>query len=197
MVSETYAQGGYEQRSRDGVIVAAISILSAVLVIAGLGYALGTSARHKAALAAAFCEPNLSPSGLQCTTVGMLISQYDATTVPVTRQLATDLTAYAANDRRNFAAAQAALTAAATSETQLYKGLAAFPFPPAVSTVASALVRDAHALALLTGEQARSTSLAQMRSFNGRVQSISTVVQAELALTRKTLNRQPTASQEP
>ena len=47
-------------------------------MIAGLAYAAGTGGRHKAALAFAQCEPNLSPSGLQCTTVQMLTRQYTA-----------------------------------------------------------------------------------------------------------------------
>jgi hypothetical protein len=197
LVSETYARGGYERASRDGFIVAAISLLSTVLVLAGLFYALGTGARHQAALAAADCEPNLSPSGLQCTTVPMLISQYAGITNPVTRQLATDVTAYAANERRDFAAAQAALTAAASSEAQLDASLAKFPFPPAVASVGKTLVRDTHALAMLTAEQARSTSLAQMRSFNRRVQAASAVVQAELRLMAKALDVRPTVSEEP
>ena len=65
---ETYARGGQEQTTAGSVILVAISLLTAFLVIAGLGYAAGTGGRHKAALAAAGCEPNLSPSGLQCTT---------------------------------------------------------------------------------------------------------------------------------
>jgi hypothetical protein len=107
VVSETYARGSQEKAS-DGLIVKAISLLAAVLVIAGLGYAATTGARHKAALATADCEPNLSPSGLQCTTVPMLISQYAGVTTPVTRQLATDVTAYAANERHSLVAARAA-----------------------------------------------------------------------------------------
>ena len=64
-MSETYARGGYaaEETTAGGVILMAISFLAAVLVLAGLVYAAGTGERHKAALAAAGCEPNLSPSG--------------------------------------------------------------------------------------------------------------------------------------
>jgi hypothetical protein len=196
VVSETYARGSQEKAS-DGLIVKAISLLAAVLVIAGLGYAATTGARHKAALATADCEPNLSPSGLQCTTVPMLISQYAGVTTPVTKQLATDVTAYAANERHSLVAARAALTAAATSESQLGNGLARFPFPPAVAAIAAELVRDTDALARLTAEQAGSASLARMRSFNGRVQSASAVVQAELRLMAKALDVRPTVSEEP
>jgi len=51
-MSEAYARSGLEQATADRAIVLAISIFSAVLVIAGLFYATGTSARHRAALAA-------------------------------------------------------------------------------------------------------------------------------------------------
>jgi len=49
----------------------------------------------------------------------------------------------------------------------------------------------------LTAEQAGSASLARMRSFNGRVQSASAVVQAELRLMAKALDVRPTVSEEP
>ena len=62
---------------RRGFILIVISFLSAILVIAGLFYAMGTGARHKTALAAADCEPSLSPSGLPCTTEQMLTSQFN------------------------------------------------------------------------------------------------------------------------
>jgi hypothetical protein len=77
-MSETSTSGGEQGTAAGRIMLMAISFLAAVLVIAGLLYATGTDERHKAALAAAECEPNLSPSGLQCTTVQMLNSQYMA-----------------------------------------------------------------------------------------------------------------------
>jgi hypothetical protein len=56
-----------------------------------------------------------------------------------------------------------------------------------MTPVASALLRDDKALAKLTAEQARSTSLTRMRSFNRRVQAASATVQAEMKLIRKDL----------
>jgi hypothetical protein len=201
-MSETYATGGYpavgqEDTTVGGAIVIAMSILSAVLVIAGLAYATGTGARHKAALAAAECEPNLSPSGLQCTTVAMLASQYTAIMTLATQQLSIDGAAYTANQKDHLTAAESALAAAVAAEHALDTKLAGFPFPPAVARTAKALIQANQALAALTAEQARSSSLTQLRSFNPRVEVASAAVQREMTLVRYALAVPPTANQEP
>lgn len=201
-MSETYATGGYarggeEETRAGGVILVVISILSAVLVIAGLAYATGTGARHKAALAAAECEPNLSPSGLQCTTVPMLTSQYTAVINPAMQQLTTDAAAYTANQRRHLAAAESALTAIVAAEYALGTKLAGFPFPPAVAPTAKALIQANQALATLTAEQARSSSLTQLLSFNPRVDVASAAVKTQMKLLHQALAVPPTATQEP
>jgi hypothetical protein len=195
-MSETYAAGGQEDTA-GGVILVAISILSAVLVIAGLAYATGTGARHKAALAAAECEPNLSPSGLQCTTVPMLTSDYTAIMNPAMQQLNTDAAAYTASQRRHLAPAESALTAIVAAEHALDTRLASFPFPPAVAPAAKALIQANQALATLTAQQARSSSLTQLQSFNRRVDAASAAVQTDMTLVRKALAVPPTATQEP
>ena len=139
MTSETYARGG-QPTTAGAVLVGLISVLSAVLVIAGVFYAAGTSGRHKAALAAAGCEPNLSPSGLPCTTVQMLAAQYVAITTPASQQLTTDQAAYTADEWRHLAPAEAALTAEVTVENALGTSLVRFPFPPAIAVPARALI---------------------------------------------------------
>jgi hypothetical protein len=186
-MTQTYLPGARGQLTSGGVIIAAGSILAAILVLLGLVYAAGTGARHQAALAAAGCEPGLSPSGLQCTTVQMLTSQYMAIATPVTQQLAADVAGYNASEMHSVAAARAALTAEVVSENSLDTGLAAITFPPAMTPIASGLMRDDVALAKLTAEQARSTSLTRMRSFNRRVQAASATVQAEMKLIHKDL----------
>jgi hypothetical protein len=196
-MSETYATVGQEDTAVGGVIVIAMSILAAVLVIAGLAYATGTSARHKGALAAAQCEPNLSPSGQQCTTVAMLTSQYMAIMNPAMQQLNTDAAACTANEGHHLAAAESALTAIVAAEHALDTKLAGFPFSPTVARTAKALIQANQALATLTAEQARSSSLPQLRSFNPRVDVASAAVQTEMTLVRKALAVPPTASQEP
>jgi hypothetical protein len=194
-MSETYTQGGQEKAG--GVIIAVVSFLAAVLVIAGLLYAAGTGERHKAALAAAGCEPNLSPSGLQCTTVQMLTSDYMRITTPASQQLKTDLAAYTANEWRHLGAAKAALRAEAAAENALDLSLARFPFPPAVAPMAKALLLANRARAILTADQAGSSSFFQLRSFDVRVKIASTAVRADLRSVGKALDARPTATQEP
>lgn len=198
MLNETYAIGRPDQSTRaGGVILATVSILAAILVAAGFIYAAGTGERHKAALAAAECEPNLSPSGLPCTTVPMLVSRYLTITTPADQQLNADEAAYAANERHDLAAAEAALRAELTSETSLDASLGRFPFPAAVAPVATALVQADHARVRLIAQQARSTSLSQLRSFNHRSKAAGAAVQTEMKLLRRALDARPTASQEP
>jgi hypothetical protein len=180
-----------------GFIIVTISALSAVLVLAGLAYAASTGARHQAALAAARCEPNLSPSGLQCTTVTMLVSRYSALASPVTQQLHTDVAAYAASQRRHLAAAEAALTAEVTVEDAFGQSLARFPFPPAVAPLARTLKQDNQARAKLTAEQAQAPSLRLMRSLNRRVRAAAVAVTTQLRLVSRALTVPPAAAQEP
>ena len=197
MTSETFAKGGRERTTADSVIVLVISFLAAVLVAAGLVYAAGTGERHKAALAAAGCEPNLSPAGLQCTTAQALADRYRTIRIPVIQQLDTDMVAYTANERQHLAAAEGALTAEVTVEKAFDTSLARFPFPPGIAPVARALIQANRARARLTAEQARSSSLTRLRSFNDRVRVASTAVRTEMKLIREALDSRPTASQEP
>src|ERR1700678_1696030 len=92
------------------------SCLSALLLIAAFIYALGTGGRTQAALAAAGCEPTLTPSMQQCTTQPILKAQYLAVITPATQQLNTDAAAYAASEGNHLAVAEAGLTAEGKSE---------------------------------------------------------------------------------
>jgi hypothetical protein len=193
-MSETYAG---EKTAVGGVLIMAISALAAVLVIAGLAYAVGTGGRHQAALAAAGCEPNLSPSGLPCTTYPALISEFRAMVTPATQQLSTDAAAYAASENQHLAPAESALNAMVETERALGSTLASFPFPPAAVPAAKALEGADQALAAVTAEQARSSSLPQLRSFDDRVDAAKAAVQTKMNLLRKALAVPPATSQEP
>jgi hypothetical protein len=218
-MSQSYAGDG-QQRNRQerfgGVLLAAISVLAGVLVLAGLIYATGTAARHKAAVLAAGCEPALFLPALPCTTQQMVLGKYHAIVSPVSRQLAADTAAYQSSDQHNLVAAQAALTAQVAAEQALGTSLAAAMFtpqnraralslitgaemiggsvPPAavtftpqVSVIARALAQANQALATLTAEQARSSSLTQLRSYNSRVAAASATVQTDMNLVLKAI----------
>ena len=202
-----YARDGTERTG--GVILVVVSCLSAVLVIAGLLYATGTGARHQEAMLIAGCEPSLFFSGLPCTTQQMVISQYEATVNPAIRQLTADTAAYRTNENRHLVAAEAALTAEVSTEQALDSSLAAMTFTPdnraralqlitgaemngnpvpsaaitftpRMTVVADALIQADQALVTLTAEQARSSSLVQLRSFNPRAAAAGAAVRAEM-----------------
>jgi hypothetical protein len=225
-MSETYADYGEEQGTFGGVLVVAISILSGILVLAGLLYATGTSARHKTALAVNNCEPSMSPSGLPCDTQQMVIGEYNGIVNPASKLLAADMAAYKVNEGHHLAAAEADLTSEVAAEQALDNSLAAVAYTPQnygnaitlitvafdagtntpgaailltpqATVIANAAMRDNQALAKLTAQQARSTSLTQLRSFNTKVEADTVAVQAEMKLIGKTLAAPITAAQEP
>jgi len=197
-----------------------------VLVIAGLIYAIGMSARHRAAAAASDCEPALFTTGLPCVRQQMEVRHYEGIVTPAVQQLVTESAAYAANERRNLAAAETALTAEVSTEQGLDASLdtlmytpqskaasvalianaasfgnpvpvAAVIFTPQITVIANRLVQDIQALATLTAEQARSSSLTQLRSFNARIRVATVAVQGEMQLVREAVDTPPTASEEP
>jgi hypothetical protein len=223
---ETYTDDRDVQVRIGGVLITAISALAGILLLLGLIYATGTSARHKTALAVNNCEPSMSPSGLPCNTQQMVIGEYNGIVSTASKLLAGDMAAYNANENNNLAAAEATLTSEAATEQALDRNLAAITYTPqnyanAISlitnaadngnptpgaailltpqatVIADAALRDNQALATLTAQQAGSTSLTQMRSFNARVAADTATVQAEMKLVSKTLAAPITAAQEP
>src|SRR5579875_2540623 len=138
-MSETYASGGQRRPATGGVMLTVSSSVAALLVIAGIIYALGTGERHQAALAAAGCEPSLSPSGLPCTTAKMLASRYMAIMTPASQQLNADAASYTAHEWHDLGAAEAALTAEVAAEHAFDTSLAGIKFPPAIAPIAKAL----------------------------------------------------------
>ncbi len=166
-------------------------------MLLGLIYAAGTPARHQRALAAAGCEPNLSPNGLQCTTVWNLEGRWTALTTSAIAQLNTDAATYAASEFSNLAAAKAALAAELANAKAFDAKLAVFPFPPDVVARANALVQAIGARVKLIAEQAQSSSLAQLQSFNAQIDADGAVIQNDMSLVRAILYIRPTAAQEP
>jgi hypothetical protein len=224
-MSETYADD-YEPETVGGFLVVAISVLAGILVLAGLFYAVGTSARHKTALAVNNCEPSMSPSGIPCNTQQMVIGEYNGIVNPASKLLAADMAAYKVNEAHHLAAAEAALNSEVATERALDNSLAAVAYTsqnygnainlitiafdtgantpgaailltPQATAIANAAMRDNQALATLTAEQAKSTSLTKLRSFNTRVDADTAAVQAEMKLIGKTLAAPITAAQEP
>jgi hypothetical protein len=197
VTSYSAARGEVDPTFAGGVILAILATLSTILVIAGLVYAVGTPARHQRALAAAGCEPNLSPNGLQCTTIWMLEKRYTAFTTADLGAVNTDVAAYNASEFQNLTAAELALTSEVAAARALGAKLAQFPFPPAVAPRANAVIQAILASMKVLIQQARSTSLAQLRSFNAQNDADGVVIQKDFQLLHTALYTRPTAAQEP
>ena len=75
--------------------------------------------------------------------------------------------------------------------------MASVTFTAPTAGMVDALIRDIQAVAKVTAVQAGSTSLRQMRSFNGRVDAATAAALAEMKVLRQAINAQPTASEEP
>jgi hypothetical protein len=211
---ETYAGGGQDETKLGGIILMVTSFLAGLLVLLGLIYYAGAGPRHQAAMIAAGCEPSLFITGLPCTTRQMVISRYEGIVTPVAKALDKDIAAYDASEGNNLIAAEAALNAEVTTEQAVDNNLAgaadtpqnsatalalitnaasngtpvptaAITFTPQITVAVDALIKADQALAKLTAQQARSSSLTQMRSLNHRVQVANAAVQTELRLTHK------------
>jgi hypothetical protein len=169
-------------------ILLVTAVVSGLLVIAGLIYATGTGQRSQATLAAAGCEPGLGSDARACTTQPMLASEYKAVVTPASRQLDVEAAAYTASEGHTLGAAEAALTAEVTTEQAFGTSLGGITFPPAITRIAQALIRANQARTKLTAQQARSSSLALMRSFNLRVLAASATVQTEMNLLLKAVD---------
>ena len=182
MTTEGYPAAGRPGITAGGLIITAISCLSALLLVGAFMYAAGMGQRHSTALAAADCEPDLSPAGQPCTTQPMMADEYKAMLAPTSQQLTTDAAAYAANEGDHLAVAKAALAAEVSAERTLGRSLAAFPFPAGIAPIAKGLIQANQARITLTAEQARSSSLTRLRSFNHQVQVADAAVATEMKL---------------
>jgi len=170
------------------LIIVTVSLLSAVLVIAGLIYATGTHARSAASAAALGCEPGLTSEAHDCITQPMLASEYMAIMTPASQQQNVDVAAYTSSEGGHLATAEAALTAEVMSEHSFDASLAGIQFPAAMTPLAQAVIQANQARAGLIAEQARSASLTQLRSFDHRVQLAGTAVQKAMSLLLKAID---------
>jgi hypothetical protein len=221
-----YARDRRERTTAGGFILAIASSLAAFLVLLGLVYAANTGHRQKVALFIADCEPSQAPTGLPCTTEQAVLAQYDAIVNPALAQLSADATAFAADQRHNLAGAEASLTAEVATEQSLDNSLlavgysaqseataraliqtatsngtsiptASVLFTPQMTAMTNTLVKDDQTLEKLTAEQAKSSSLTQLRSFNAQVAVATVAVQTELKLLKEAAEVRPTVSEEP
>jgi hypothetical protein len=179
------------------LIVAFVALFSAVVVIVGLGYATQAGERRRVLLAQGDCAPvaSLNTRGLDCTLESQLAQQYRQMIAPVNQLMKTYVAAYAASELHNLPAAKGALTAEVAVENSFDGRLKQFTFPPVFSAATNKLLADSEALIKLTAKQAQSSTLVQLRSFDGRVQAGITTLSADMTLVGKDLAKPPTPSE--
>jgi hypothetical protein len=114
--------------------------------------------------------------------------RYLAIAGPADRQLAAEESEFTANERSNLTAAKSDLMAEVATLNSFDKRLSAIAFPAAAAAVAHSLIRARQSQARLLTSQARSASLARLRSFNKRDQAAEAAAAAEANLLRKALH---------
>ena len=98
---------------------------------------------------------------------------------------------YKKDELGNLVAARADLRSEVATETSFDTQLAQIPFPRSDATIVRALIRANEQRGALTARQARSTSLAQLRSFDARHAATDAAVEVQVRLIRKALHLPP------
>jgi hypothetical protein len=167
--------------------------LAAVGCLAAL--AAGCSSGQSAA--AASQQPQVSPSGGAVTTQvspadrHALAEQYLKIAKPANHLLDVDNDGYGDNEHDDLAAARQDLRGEIATERMFDRQLLAIRFPEPVETVVRRLVTTNNARIALTSRQARSTSLAQLRSFDKRHAAADAGLEDEVRVIRVLLRLPP------
>jgi hypothetical protein len=162
-----------------GRLIVTASLIAAVLVVLAVVYA--AAPRPSGAAAPAGADAKLTA----------LARRYLAIANPANHRLEVANDGYNANERDNLAAATSDLRAEVATETLFDRQLAEIPLPPRIAAIARALIQANQQRGALTVRQARSTSLAQLRSFDQRHRASDAAVEVDVRLIRKALHLPP------
>jgi hypothetical protein len=114
-----------------------------------------------------------------------------AIAVPANRRLETANDGFADHQHDDLNAARSDLTAQAATERWFDRRLAEISFPPAIDAMVRALIKANQSRIELTGLQAKSNSLGQLRSFTSGHQAADAAVETQVRLIRKALHLPP------
>jgi len=123
--------------------------------------------------------------------IKVLARSYLAIAVPANHRLEVANDSFTEKERDNLAAAISDLRAEASTERWFDQRLLAIPFPAAIEALARALVRVNQSRAALTDQQTHSTSLAQLRSFDGLHKVADAAAEAQVRFIRRALGLPP------
>jgi len=120
-----------------------------------------------------------------------LAAAYLAIAQPANRRLDAEVDGFTDHEHQDLAAAEAVLRAEAATERRFDRLLDRIPFPPPLASTARALIQANQRRAVLTGQQARSTSLTGLVSFTGRHRAADAAVEAQVRILRRALGLPP------
>lgn len=170
---------GYGDRLGRGILAAAAVL--AVLLLTGSIYAIYVITR----------QPGPPPAPAASRQLAAFGREYLAIAGPSDKVLDPEEDAYAGNEKDNLAAAKADLRAQVATEKLFDRQLAAIRFPTAIEATAHALIRANEGRFKITERQARSKTLARLRSLDAMREAGNAAVEVQVALLRKQLHLAP------
>jgi hypothetical protein len=160
-MSESYADDAPAPASSGFLIVALGSVVAVILLILAFTYNSSRPAR--------------------------IASLYTSVAAPANQALTAEVAAYNRDQRTNLTAAKADLAKLIDTATTFDAGIIAVAFPGSASHAAARLVNADLARIKLFRQQAKATTLRQLRSFNTRDQVANALVAAQAQQTRLAL----------
>lgn len=120
-----------------------------------------------------------------------LAVDYLAIARPANRRLDVEFDGFGDHSRDDLAIADADLRAEAATELHFDRQLSRIPFPVAIAFLAWEIIRANQGRIALTRREARSTSIAELRSFAKRHQAANAAVEDKVRAIRKALGLPP------
>lgn len=168
-MSDSYTGHARERSNGPGAALAAASVVVVIaLVVAGLVYYSGSSAR--------------------------IAGDYTAVAAPADQALGPEVNGYTRDQRDDLAAARSDLKKEAKTEASFDDQLAEVTFPGVADTEADALIRADKKRIKLVGLQAQAASLRQLRSFASAEQATTAAVETQVGRIRLALGLPPASA---
>jgi hypothetical protein len=120
-----------------------------------------------------------------------LAADYLAIAVPANHRLDVEVDGFRDHSRGDLAKADADLRAEAATELHFDRQLSRIPFPAPIAAIARALIRTNQGRIALTRREARSASLAGLRSFASTHKAADAAVEVRARAIRKALSLPP------
>jgi hypothetical protein len=132
-----------------------------------------------------------SASAAPSVSTRTLADEYLAIARPANHRLDVEFDGFGDQSRDDLAKAAADLRAEAATELHFDLQLSRIPFPPAIGFLAWELIRANQSRIALTRREARSESIAQLRSFASRHKAANAAVEMRVKALRKALHLPP------